>query len=299
LTLDTRKEGLIQINSILKLNLLDFDHNGRKPGELTGLSTGFPQLDNYLLGMQPGQLLVLAARPGMGKTSLALNIGINSVDHSGLPIAIFSLEMMAKELTLRLLSGRAKVDSKKLKSKTFSEMDLRNIGKAIKEFSDLPIFINDQRVSLYDIQSQSRRIKSEFGLGMVIVDYLQLMKPPSNNPNREQQISEISRGFKEMAKELECPVLALSQLNRSAENRPGNKRPNVSDLRESGAIEQDADVVMMIYRDEAYNPDTKDKGIAEVLIGKNRNGETGTVKLSWMGKYTSFENLYNEGTIEK
>ena len=299
LTLNSKKEGLRKINSVLKQNLKDLEDTSRKPGQLTGLSTGYPHLDSYLLGMQPGQLFVLAARPGMGKTAFALNIGVNAVEHSGLPIAIFSLEMMATELSSRLLSSKAKVDSKKLRSKNFIETDLRNIAKAVKELSELPIFINDEPVTVFDIQSQCRKIKAEMGLGLVIVDYLQLMKPHNSNPNREQQISEISRGLKEMAKELECPVLTLSQLNRGVENRPGNKRPNVSDLRESGAIEQDADVVMMIYRDEVYNPDSKDRGIGEIIIGKNRNGETGIVKLSWVGRYTSFENMHYEGTVDQ
>lgn len=299
LTLSSKKEGLRKINSVLKQNLKELEDTSRKPGQLTGLSTGYPHLDSYLLGMQPGQLFVLAARPGMGKTAFALNIGVNSVEHSGLPVAIFSLEMMATELSSRLLSSKAKVDSKKLRSKNFIETDLRNIAKAVKELSDLPIFINDEPVTVFDIQSQCRKIKAEMGLGLVIIDYLQLMKPHNSNPNREQQISEISRGLKEMAKELECPVLTLSQLNRGVENRPGNKRPNVSDLRESGAIEQDADVVMMIYRDEVYNPDSKDRGIGEIIIGKNRNGETGIIKLSWVGRYTSFENLYYEGNLEQ
>jgi replicative DNA helicase len=207
--------------------------------------------------------------------------------------------MMAVELSSRLLSSKAKIDSKKLRSKNFVETDLRSIARAVKELSDLPIFINDEPVSVFDIQSQCRKIKAEMGLGLVIIDYLQLMRPHNSNPNREQQISEISRGLKEMAKELECPVLTLSQLNRGVENRPGNKRPNVSDLRESGAIEQDADVVMMIYRDEVYNPDSKDRGIGEIIIGKNRNGETGIIRLSWIGKYTSFENMYYEGNLEQ
>ena len=243
------------------------------------------------MGMKPGQLIILAARPGMGKTSLALNIAINSVAETGLPIGVFSLEMMAHELSFRLLSSSAKVDSKKLKTKEFLDTDLRSIYRAVKELSGYPIFINDKGVNIFDIQSQCRKIKDEQGLGLVVIDYLQLMNSHTKNPSREQQIAEISRGLKEMAKELECPVFCLSQLNRGVESRPGNKRPNVSDLRESGAIEQDADVVMMIYRDDFYNPDTKTPGVAEIIIGKNRSGQTGVAKLAWVGPYTSFENL--------
>ena len=291
LTNDAKSGGMQKLNNCLKQNLKELEDTTRKPGEISGLPTGYPKLDELLLGMQAGQLIILAARPAMGKTSLALNIGVKAVENTGLPAAIFSLEMLASELSFRLLSSKAKVDSRKIRTKDFLDTDLRNIAMAVQDLAGLPIFINDLGVTILDIQSQCRKIKAEQGLGLVIVDYLQLMKSHTNNPSREQQISEISRGMKEMAKELECPVLCLSQLNRGVETRPGNKRPNVSDLRESGAIEQDADVVMMIYRDEVYNPDTKDQGVAEVIIGKNRAGETGTVKLKWEGKYTSFENL--------
>ena len=208
-----------------------------------------------------------------------------------LPIAIFSLEMVSNELSMRLLSQQAKVDSKRIRTKDFLDTDLRNIGTAVNDLSALPIFINDSGSStILDIQSQCRKIKSESGLGMIIIDYLQLMNSHTKNPSREQQISEISRGLKSMAKELECPVLALSQLNRQVESRP-NKRPNNADLRESGAIEQDADVIMFIYRDEVYNEDTKEPGVAEIILGKNRGGEIGTAKLAWVGAHTSFENL--------
>jgi replicative DNA helicase len=287
---NTRTEGMKKLNSCLKENLKELEDSSRKAGEISGLSTGYPKLDSLLLGMQPGQLIVLAARPAMGKTSLAMNIAVNTSETTGLPVAVFSLEMLASELSMRLLTGKAKVDSRRIRKKEFLDNDLRNIGMAIKELSSLPIFINDATVTVLDIKSQCRRIKADHGLGLIIVDYLQLLKSHSNNPSREQQISEMSRGLKELAKELECPVITLSQLNRGVESRP-EKRPNVSDLRESGAIEQDADVVMMVYRDEVYRPDTKDKGIAEIIVGKNRSGETGTVKLAWVGSYTSFENL--------
>tara|TARA_Y100001954_G_scaffold48509_1_gene51112 strand:+ start:18057 stop:19391 length:1335 start_codon:yes stop_codon:yes gene_type:complete len=290
LTQDSRVEGMKRLNSCLKDNLKELEDTSRTPGEISGLSTGYPKLDSLLLGMQPGQLIVLAARPAMGKTSLAMNIAINTCEGAGLPVAVFSLEMLASELSMRLLTGKAKVDSRRIRKKEFLDNDLRNIGMAIKELSSLPIFINDSAVSILDVKSHCRRIKAEHGLGLIIIDYLQLLKSHTNNPSREQQISEMSRGLKELAKELECPVITLSQLNRGVETRP-EKRPNVSDLRESGAIEQDADIVMMVYRDEVYRPDTKDKGIAEIIVGKNRSGETGTAKLAWVGSYTSFENL--------
>ena len=228
----------------------------------------------------------------MGKTSLALNIASNSCAQTGLPVAVFSLEMLANELSMRLLTSRAKVDSKRVRKKEFLATDLRAIGNAVQELSSFPIYINDSGgTTILDIQSQCRKIKAEQGIGLIVIDYLQLMSPTDKRLPREQQISEMSRGLKAIAKELECPVIALSQLNRSVETRP-NKRPNMSDLRESGAIEQDADIVMFVYRDEYYNPDTtKEPGVAEVIIGKNRAGETGTAKLAWVGAYTSFENL--------
>lgn len=291
LTSETKSGGMKKLNTCLKNNLKTLEDTSRVPGEISGLPTGYTKLDELLLGLQPGQLVVLAARPAMGKTALALNFAVKASDQTGLPVAIFSLEMLANELSMRLLSSKSKVDSRRIKTKDFLDTDLRNIGTAVQELSALPIFINDSAVlTLLDIQSYSRKIKAEHGLGLVIIDYLQLMKPHISNPSREQQISEISRGLKNLAKELECPVMALSQLNRGVESRP-NKRPNLSDLRESGAIEQDADIVMMIYRDDFYNPDTKEPGIAEINVAKNRSGETGVAKLTFVGAYTSFENI--------
>ena len=297
LTNEAKNAGLTKLVSCLKENLKALEDAARGPGEIAGLPTGFPALDNLLLGMQPGQLIVLAARPAMGKTSLALNVAVNCSELTKLPVAIFSLEMMSSELSMRILSSKAKVDSKRMKTKNFFDTDLRSIGMAVQQLSTLPIFINDSAsVSVLDIQGQCRKIKAEQGLGLVLIDYLQLMKSHSSNNNlqREQQISEISRSLKNMAKELQCPVIALSQLNRSVEARP-NKRPNLSDLRESGAIEQDADIVLMIYRDEVYNPDSKEPGIAELILVKNRHGESGTAKVAWIGAYTSFENLSLRG----
>jgi replicative DNA helicase len=295
LTNDAKSGKMEKLNDCLRENLKELEDMSRNAGEIQGVSSGYPKLDNLLLGMQPGQLIVLAARPAMGKTSLALNIANNVCDNHKLPIAIFSLEMLDKELSMRLLSSKAKVDSKRLRTKNFLDTDLRNIGNAVKELSNYPIFINDNgETTILDIQSQCRKIQAEHGLGLIIIDYLQLMNPHNKNISREQQISEMSRGLKTLAKELECPVIALSQLNRGVESRP-NKRPTTADLRESGAIEQDADIVMFVYRDEVYNPDTKEPGIAEVIVGKNRGGETGTAKLAWVGSYTSFENLAFQG----
>jgi replicative DNA helicase len=291
LTNDAKSGKMTNLKSCLRENLRELEDMSRNPGEIQGLSTGYPELDKLLLGLQGGQLVILAARPAMGKTALALNIANNVCERHNSPVAIFSLEMVAKELSMRLLSSRAKVDSKRIRTKNFLESDLRNIGGAVKDLSSYPIFINDSGEStILDIQSQCRKIQAEQGLGMIVIDYLQLMSSHNKALSREQQISEMSRGLKTLAKELECPVVALSQLNRGVESRP-NKRPNTADLRESGAIEQDADIVMFVYRDEYYNPDTKEPGVAEIIVGKNRGGETGTAKLAWVGQYTSFENL--------
>ncbi len=291
LTNDAKSGKMEKLNNCLRENLKELEDMSRNPGEISGISTGYPALDAKLLGLQPGQLVVLAARPAMGKTSLALNIASNVCEIHKKPVAIFSLEMLDKELSMRLLSSKAKVDSKRLRMKNFLDTDLRNIGQAVKELSSYPIFINDNGEStILDIQSQCRKIQAEHGLGMIIIDYLQLMNPHNKSISREQQISEMSRGLKTLAKELECPIITLSQLNRGVEARP-NKRPMASDLRESGAIEQDADIILFVYRDEVYNPDTKEPGVAEVIVGKNRGGEIGTAKLAWVGAYTSFENL--------
>lgn len=291
LTNDAKSGSMNSLKSCLRENLKELEDTTRKAGEMQGLTTGYPKLDELLLGMTPGQLIVLAARPAMGKTALVLNIAQNAVRASGLPACIFSLEMLAPELSMRLLSQCAKVDSKRIRQKNFLDTDLRNIGRGVQELSKLPIHINDSgETTVVDILSACRKIKAEEGLGLIVIDYLQLMQSHTGNPSREQQISEISRALKSMAKELGCPVIALSQLNRGVESRP-NKRPMTSDLRESGAIEQDADIVMFVYRDEFYNPDTKEPGVAEIIVGKNRAGETGTAKLSFIGHYTSFENL--------
>ena len=288
LTGHAKSGQMVQLKTCLLEGLKDLESN---TGEATGLSTGYPQLDRYFLGMRPGQLIILAARPGMGKTSLALNMAANVCEQAKKPVAIFSLEMLANELSMRMLSSKSKVDSKKIRTKNYTGEELKTMGIAIQELSAYPIFINDSgSTTVVDIQSQCRKLLGEYGLGMVIVDYLQLMSSPNKNLSREQQIAEMSRSLKLMARELECPVIAMSQLNRQVESRP-NKRPNISDLRESGSIEQDADIVSFVYRDELYNPDTPEPGVAEIIVGKNRNGETGVAKLAWIGPYTSFENL--------
>lgn len=291
LTNDASSSKMVTLKSCLKANLEEIEEPRRTIGEVQGLTMGYPKLDELILGMQAGQLIILAARPGMGKTSLALNIAYNACSASGFPVAIFSLEMLASELSMRLLSSKARVDSKRLRTKNFIDSDLQRIGESISELSHLPIHINDDGGStLLDVQSQARKLKAENGLGLIVIDYLQLMNSHTKNPSREQDIAQISRGLKSMAKELQCPIIGLSQLNRQVESRP-NKRPTTADLRESGALEQDADIVMFVYRDEVYNPDSTEKGVAEIIVGKNRSGSIGTVKLTWIGPYTSFENM--------
>ncbi len=292
LTNDAKTSKIAKLNECLRENMRELDDPSRKPGEINGIRTGYKQLDKLILGMSPGQLIIVAARPAMGKSALAMNFALNCCKYDGMPVAVFSLEMLKSELSMRLLSMESKVEAERLRMKRLGEQDHYNINHAIKNLSNLPLFISDSgAITVPDIHSMCRKIKSEQGLGLVIIDYLQLLTPTSKNAPREQQISEMSRMLKEMAKDLQCPVIALSQLNRGVESRT-DKRPMMSDLRESGAIEQDADLIMMIYRDEYYYPDsTKKPGIAEVIVGKNRGGKTGTAEMAFVGAYTSFENL--------
>jgi replicative DNA helicase len=289
------------LKELVKMNLKTLEENSRGPGEVEGLSTGYPALDKYLLGLRSGQLIIIGARPGMGKSALALNLAVNSVEQSGLPAIIFTLEMQCDELSMRILSSMSKVDGKKIKTKNFGPQDLSQIAKAASKMSIMPIFIDDtSAINLMEITSICRKKKAEEGLGIVVIDYLQLMGVNKSVP-REQQISEISRGLKAMAKDLGIPVIALSQLNRVSETATktfdnggskSNNRPTSSNLRESGAIEQDADAILLIYRDDYYNKEhSKEPGVAEIIITKNRGGDTGTVKLGWVGAVTSFENL--------
>lgn len=258
---------------------------------ITGAPTGFDQFDQMTAGLQSSDLIILAGRPSMGKTAIAMNMVQNTAMDHQVPVAVFSLEMSKHQLAMRLLCSVSKVDSNAIRTGHIRETDWPKLTRATGELTKAPIFIDDTAgITVLEMRAKARRLKIEHNIGMVVVDYLQLMK--GRGDSREQEISEISRSLKAMAKELDIPVVALSQLNRSLESRP-NKRPILSDLRESGAIEQDADVICFIYRDEVYNKseDNPNKGIAELIIGKQRNGPTGTVKLSWIGKFTTFENL--------
>ncbi len=263
---------------------------------VTGVPTGYRGLDEKTSGLQPGDLVVIAGRPSMGKTALALNIAHNASAQTGIPVGIFSLEMSKEQLSLRMLSAEARIDSSRMRGGFLSESDLARINRAAGSLYDLPIYIDDSpAISGLEIRAKARRMKMEKGLGLIIVDYLQLMRGRASAERRELEISEISRSLKALAKELTIPVVALSQLNRKVEER-SNKRPLLSDLRESGAIEQDADVIVFIYRDEVYNKDedNPNRGTAEVIVAKQRNGPTGMMKLTFLEYCTRFEDLASD-----
>jgi replicative DNA helicase len=291
LTAQAKNNRMTTLKEALYENLKDLEQPARAKGEITGISTGFKSLDTKLLGLQPGQLVIMAARPGMGKTALALNWAVAACKQTSAPVAVFSYEMMYAELSMRLLASEACIDARKLKTKDFNEMDLRAISGAIQKLSNLPIYINDNGgTTLLDIRSYCRKIKAEKGLSMIVVDYIGLMPMHVKKQSREQEIAELSRGFKMLANELEVPIVVLSQLNRTATTRT-DRKPQLQDLRESGSLEQDANIVCLIHREDYYDPNTPKKGIAEVIIAKNRNGEPGSVELSWIGSQTKFAEL--------
>jgi replicative DNA helicase len=264
---------------------------------VTGVPTGFRGIDEKTSGLQPGDLIVIAGRPSMGKTALALNIARNASLETGEPAAIFSLEMSKEQLSLRMLSAEARIDSSRMRGGFLSERDLARINRAAGALYDIPIYIDDSpAISALEIRAKTRRMKMDKGVGLVVIDYLQLMRGRASAERRDLEISEISRSLKALAKELNIPVVALSQLNRKVEDRT-NKRPVLSDLRESGAIEQDADVILFIYRDEVYHKeeDNPNKGIAELILAKQRNGPIGAVKLAFLETYTRFEDLAPRG----
>lgn len=259
---------------------------------VTGVPTGFTDLDKMTAGLQPGDLVIVAGRPSMGKTALALNMAAHVALEAKLPVGIFSMEMSAGQLALRLLSLHGRIDQQGLRTGQMQTEDFSRLTRAMGELSQSPLEIDETAaLNPLDLRARARRLHRQYGgLGLLVVDYLQLMSSASSGENRATEISEISRSLKALAKELRVPVMALSQLNRSLEQRP-NKRPVMSDLRESGAIEQDADVILFIYRDEVYNENSPDRGTAEVIIGKQRNGPIGTVRLTFLNHYTRFENF--------
>ena len=259
--------------------------------QITGTPTGFNDLDELLSGLQPSTLNIVGARPAMGKTALGLGMATHVARATNLPVLVFSLEMGHAELTQRVLSAEAEIESQKLRTGRLNETDWSKIGRAINRLDTLPLYLDDNpRVTVMEIRAKARRLKARHGgLGMVLVDYLQLMSGGANAENRQLEISEISRGLKILARELEVPIVALSQLSRALETR-SDKRPMLSDLRESGSLEQDADVVMFLYRDEVYNRDSPDKASAELIIAKHRSGPTGIARLVFRGQYTKFGN---------
>jgi len=284
-------QSMSPVKDVVKGSFKKIEQLFEAKGEITGLATGFREFDEMTSGLQTDDLIILAARPSMGKTSLAINIAENAAIQSRASVAVFSLEMSKEQLVMRMLCSQAMIDSSRLKRGQLQEQDWPRLTKAAGALSDVSIYIDDTpAISVMEMRSKARRLKREKNLGLIIVDYLQLVRPGSSTQNREQEIAEISRTLKAMAKELKVPVIALSQLNRAVENRT-NRRPQLADLRESGAIEQDADIICFIYRDEVYDPHTPDKGVAEIIIGKHRNGPIGVVRLAFLNQYTRFENL--------
>jgi len=279
------------IKDIVKKSIEAIERYQEHREMVSGVPSGFKDLDKLTAGFQPSDLIIIAGRPSMGKTALALNIARNVSVQNKIPVGFFSLEMSKEQLAMRLLCMEGMVDSHKIRTGFLSRQECAKLLTAAGAFMDVPLFIDDTpAITSLELRAKARRMMADKGLGLVVVDYLQLMRSREGAERREQEISEISRSLKALAKELNVPVIALSQLNRKVEER-NNKRPILSDLRESGAIEQDADVIAFIYRDEVYNPDSADKNIAEVSIGKQRNGPIGTIKLHYINSYTRFENL--------
>ena len=265
---------------------------------ITGVPTGFEDFDEMTSGLQPSDLVIVAGRPSMGKTTFAMNIAEHAAVKTQMPVAVFSMEMPGEQLAMRMLSSLGRIDQHRVRTGKLDDDDWPRLTHAVGQLAEAPLFIDDTpALSPTELRSRARRLMREHGLGLIVIDYLQLMQIRGGSENRTNEISEISRNLKSLAKELNVPIIALSQLNRSLEQRP-NKRPVMSDLRESGAIEQDADVITFIYRDEVYNEDSPDKGIAEIIIGKQRNGPIGTVRMTFIGQYTRFENYVSTNMYE-
>ncbi|MGF6273364.1 replicative DNA helicase [Massilia sp. UYP11] len=286
-------QGWLAVQPLLTqvVERIDELYSRENQGEITGVPTGFIDLDRMTSGLQPGDLVIVAGRPSMGKTAFSVNIGENVAIEAGLPVAVFSMEMGGTQLAMRMLGSVGQLDQHRLRTGRLHDEDWPRLTHAIQKMNDAQLYIDETpALNPIEMRARARRLARQCGkLGLIIVDYLQLMQGSKAGDNRASEISEISRSLKGLAKELQCPVIALSQLNRSLEQRP-NKRPVMSDLRESGAIEQDADVIIFLYRDEVYNPDSPDKGTAEIIIGKQRNGPIGAIRLTWIGQYTKFGN---------
>ncbi len=285
-------KGYTPIKDVLVESFAELEKLYNQKGKLSGISTGFIDLDYKTAGLHNSDLIIVAARPAMGKSAFAINIATNAAIMSNLPVAIFNLEMSKEQVGNRILCSEAMVDSNKVRTGQLDDDDWMKLASTLGRLSEAPIYIDDTPgISIMEVRAKCRKLKLEKNIGLVVIDYLQLVQGSGKkNSSREQEISEISRSLKILAKELDIPVIALSQLSRGAEKRD-DKRPMLSDLRESGAIEQDADIVMFLYRDDYYNEDSEKKNIAEVILAKHRGGSTGTVDLAWMGSYTKFANL--------
>ncbi len=283
-------KGFTLLQSVINETVLEIERRGEK--DFPGLRTGFPDLDRSLHGLNPGNLVIVAGRPGMGKTSLAINIAQHVAIREQCGVGVFSLEMSEQELAMRILASESDIEFSRIRQGQLSEQDWRLLHQTRRKIGDAPLYIDDSgNPTLLEIGSKARRLRSDRRLDLLIIDYLQLMSSGGAYENRNLEIGAISRGLKQLAKELEIPVMALSQLSRNPERRGSDHRPQLADLRESGSIEQDADVVAFVYRDEVYNPDDDNRGLAEVIISKNRHGETGTVELAFLGDTTTFRNL--------
>lgn len=287
------REGFVPINEILEKTYDQIEALAEAGGTITGLSTGFDQIDEKTSGLQRSDLILVAARPSMGKTSLAINICQNAA-LAGKNVAIFSLEMAKEQLVQRMLSTEALIKVGDVRDGNLTDDDWIALSKASASLAQAKVYIDDTPgINLMEMRAKARRLKMEHGIDLIMIDYLQLMSTSEKGESRQQEISSISRGLKGLAREMDCPVMTLSQLSRAPEQR-ADHRPILSDLRDSGAIEQDADIVMFLYRDEYYNQETEDKGIGELIIAKQRNGETGTIKLAWLGEYTKFATISHE-----
>ena len=290
--------GFSDIQHLLPKVVESVEERMQNASDVTGMPTGFTDLDKMTSGLQPSDLIIIAGRPSMGKTSLALNMAEHVAIEKKMPVAVFSMEMASMQLTTRLIGSVGRVDQHKMRTGQLDDDDWEKLTDSLGQLNEAPIHIDEgSALNTFEVRARARRLQRQVGqLGLIVIDYIQLMSAPSGKQteNRATEISEISRSLKSLAKELNVPVVALSQLNRSVEQRV-DKRPVMSDLRESGAIEQDADVIMFIYRDEVYNPESPDKGLAEILLAKQRNGPVGVVKLTFLGQYTRFENYANPG----
>ena len=291
---DRAGRSYVPINELMAKAVDRLDTLLHADSHVTGVATGLNDFDEMTAGLQPGDLIIVAGRPSMGKTSFAMNIAENAAIGKGIPTGIFSMEMSGEQLALRLISSLGRIDQQKVRTGKLDDADWKRVSSAISIMSKAPMFIDDTGgLAPTELRARARRLKRDHNLGLMVVDYLQLMQVPGTRENRATEISEICRSLKSLARELKVPVIALSQLNRSVEQRD-DKRPIMSDLRESGSIEQDADLIVFIYRDEVYNKESPDKGTAEIIIGKQRNGPTGTVRTTFLGRFTRFENHARE-----